>query len=152
MKLLHGRSGISNTLENAYADYAVGRFAEALGKQDDAHALYKTALNYRNTFDRSVGWFRARGVHTDWTPWSGRLSSTDCVESNPEQQGWFVPQDVAGLIDLVGGRQEFVKQLDTALSGIRRRIRSRAGTTGTTTRMSRFTTCRSSSPTPVRRG
>ena len=111
-----GDLSISNTLENAYADYAVGRFAEALGKTEDARSLYKTSLNYRNVFDPSVGWFRPRKDNGEWMPWSGRLTSGGCVESNPGQQGWFVPQDVAGLIGLVGGREEFVRQLDSFFS------------------------------------
>lgn len=106
-----GDLGISNTLEEAYADYALARFAEALGKTDDARRFYATALNYRNTFDPSVGWFRAREANGNWTAWNGRLHSGGCIESNPEQQGWFVPQDVEGLIGLVGGRDEFVRQL-----------------------------------------
>ena len=111
-----GDLSISNTLENAYADYAVGRFAQALGKKDDARQLYKTSLNYRNVFDPSVGWFRPRSDNGDWMPWNGRLHSGGCVESNPGQQGWFVPQDVAGLIGLVGGREEFTRQLDDFFS------------------------------------
>jgi predicted alpha-1,2-mannosidase len=107
-----GDTSISLTLESAYDDYALGRFAEAMGKTDDRQSLYKTALNYRNGFDKEVGWFRGRNENGGWQDWNGRLRSSGCIESNPEQQGWFVPQDVAGLIDLVGGKDEFNRQLN----------------------------------------
>jgi len=107
-----GDLSISNTLESSYADYALARFADALGKPDDAARLYKSALNYKNVFDPSVGWFRGREADGTWLPWNGRIKSGGCIESNPEQQGWFVPQDVAGLINLVGGKDEFIRQLN----------------------------------------
>lgn len=107
-----GGLSVSNTLENSYTDYALGRFADALGKPDDARRLFRTALSYRNVFDPSVGWFRGREVDGTWQAWTDRQNSNGCVESNLEQQGWFVPQDVAGLIYLVGGRAQFVDQLD----------------------------------------
>ncbi|HEX3780323.1 MAG TPA: GH92 family glycosyl hydrolase [Pseudonocardiaceae bacterium] len=98
---------ISATLENAYTDYALARFANATGHADDAATLAKTAQNYRNIFSSEAGWFRGRNADGSWMgPDDG------CIESNPLQQGWFVPHDVQGLIDLVGGPASFVSQLD----------------------------------------
>ncbi|WP_329057653.1 GH92 family glycosyl hydrolase [Amycolatopsis sp. NBC_01480] len=98
---------LSATLENAYSDYALARFAEALGKKDDAAALYRTSQNYRNLFNPDAGWFRGRNADGSWMgPADG------CIESNPEQQGWFVPHDVQGLIELAGGRQAFSDRLN----------------------------------------
>ncbi|MCX6929687.1 MAG: glycoside hydrolase family 92 protein, partial [Verrucomicrobia bacterium] len=94
---------ISWTLEDAYFDYCAGRFAEALGKTDDATLLLKRALNYRNIYDPAVGNMRARNRDGSWTPWKGATEGGQgCVESNPYQQGWFVPHDVAGLIEIMG--------------------------------------------------
>ncbi len=96
-------NSISLTLENAYFDYCAGRFAEALGQPEDASLLLKRASNYRNIYDPNVGNMRARKADGSWTTWQGATThGQGCVESNPYQQGWFVPQDVAGLIELMG--------------------------------------------------
>lgn len=102
---------VSVTLENAYFDYCAGRFAEALGKADDAKRLLKRSQSYRNIYDPSVGNMRAKNADGSWTKWEGATThGQGCVESNPYQQGWFVPQDVAGLMDLMG-KDYFVRYL-----------------------------------------
>ena len=94
---------ISCTLENAYFDYCAARFAEALGKTEDARLLLKRSLNYRDIYDPSVGNMRAKTRDGGWLPWKGATAEGQgCVESNPYQQGWFVPHDVAGLKALMG--------------------------------------------------
>ena len=94
---------ISETLENAYFDYCAGRFAQALGKTNDAQRLIQRSMNYRNIYDSSVGNMHAKNRDGSWTPWKGATTQGQgCVESNPYQQGWFVPQDVSGLINLMG--------------------------------------------------
>jgi len=102
---------VSVTLENAYFDYCAGRFAAALGKTNDAQRLLQRALSYKNIYDRSVGNMRAKNADGSWTKWEGATThGQGCVESNPYQQGWFVPQDVAGLMDLMG-QDYFLKYL-----------------------------------------
>jgi predicted alpha-1,2-mannosidase len=94
---------ISWTLEDAYFDYCAGRFARALGETNDAAFLLQRSLNYRNLYDKSVGNMRARNADGSWTRWEGATKEGQgCVESNPYQQGWFVPHDVPGLIQLMG--------------------------------------------------
>jgi predicted alpha-1,2-mannosidase len=102
---------ISETLENAYFDYSAGRFAEALGKTNDAARLINRSLNYTNIYDPAVGNMQAKNRDGSWTAWRGATTQGQgCVESNPYQQGWFVPQDVAGMIDLMG-KDHFVSYL-----------------------------------------
>ncbi len=75
------------TLENAYADYCAGRFAEALGKNDDAATFYRASLNYRNIYDPSVGNMRAKDANGTGSAWQGAtVEGQGCVESNPYQQ------------------------------------------------------------------
>jgi predicted alpha-1,2-mannosidase len=102
---------ITSTLEDAYYDYCAGRFAEALGETNDAQRLLQRSLNYRNIYDPSVGNMRARNRDGSWTAWQGAtVEGQGCVESNPYQQTWFVPQDVAGMIEVMG-RDYFVNYL-----------------------------------------
>ncbi len=94
---------ISWTLEDAYYDYCMSRFAHALGKTADEALFAQRAENYRQIYDPSVGSMRARRADGSWLAWSGLTGAKQgCVESNPFQQGWFVPQDVPGLVSLMG--------------------------------------------------
>jgi predicted alpha-1,2-mannosidase len=104
---------VSWTLDNAYFDWCVGRLAASLGKTDDAGLFAGRAQNYRKIFDSQVGCMRARGTNGDWIPWLGKTEfGQGCTESNPLQQTWFVPHDVPGLIELMGGAEEFSRQLE----------------------------------------
>ncbi|NWK57031.1 glycoside hydrolase family 92 protein [Verrucomicrobiaceae bacterium N1E253] len=102
---------ISRTLELTYANYSLAVMAEGLGKTEDAKALYQSAMNYRKVYDSSVGNMRAKKADGSWHQWQGLLKGTGCVESNPYQQGWYVPHDVQGLINLMGGTEKFLDHL-----------------------------------------
>ena len=105
--------GVSWTLDNAYFDWCVGRLATALGKIEDAQLFLDRASNYKRIYDPSVGSMRAKNAAGEWIPWLGKTAfGQGCTESNPIQQTWFVPHDVAGLIALMGGEEEFARKLD----------------------------------------
>ena len=102
---------ISGTLENAYSEWCVGRFAESLGKPELAKTYYQKSLAYKNLWNEEVKWFRGRLSDTTWLAWKGKtVHGQGCAESNPYQQGWFVPHDVPGMIKLMG-KQFFVDEL-----------------------------------------
>jgi hypothetical protein len=106
--------GISHTLEYAYTDWCVAQLAAALGRHDDAAAFEQKAQAYRNTFDAEKGWFRPRRADGSWAPWpeGGRMvEGYGCIESNPYQQGWFVPHDVDGMVEAMGGREAVLADL-----------------------------------------
>ena len=47
-------------------------------------------------------------------PWKGKtVQGQGCTESNPYQQGWFVPHDTEGLTELMGGKDSIQKELIT---------------------------------------
>jgi predicted alpha-1,2-mannosidase len=105
--------GVSWTLDNAHFDWCVGRLAEALGKKEDAQLFSTRAANYKRIYDPDVGSMRAKNTAGDWIPWLGKTAfGQGCTESNPLQQTWFVPHDVAGLIELMGGKEDFSRQLE----------------------------------------
>ena len=104
---------LSRTLEYAYFDWCYGRLAELAGRPADAARGYAYAQNYTNVWCREVGWMRARNADGSWTKWEGREKhGQGCIESNPWQQGWFVPHDVDGLMRLMGGREKFTAELE----------------------------------------
>jgi len=115
-KLGYTASGgsISHTLEYAYTDWCIGQLASALGKNEEATEFYKKGQAYRNIFDREKNWFRPRNADGSWVEWpeNGRLTQGyGCIESNPYQQGWFVPHDLQGMVELMGGREAVLADL-----------------------------------------
>ena len=109
-----GNTGISLTLEYAYTDWCMARLAEALGKKEDYDYYDKRSRSYTTVFDSELGWFRPRDEEGYFTPLpeAGRLEEWyGCMECNAYQQGWFVPHDVQGLIQLLGGREKALAEL-----------------------------------------
>jgi predicted alpha-1,2-mannosidase len=110
--------GLSWTLELAYTDWCMARFARLLGKDEQTVSLYgQRALAYRNLWDAGgLRWFRGKDKDGRWqpVPANGRLTQNafGSCESSPYQQGWFVPHDVDGLAALMGGRAAMVAELD----------------------------------------
>lgn len=105
---------ISRTLEYAYFDWCVSRIAKGLKKTADEAYYAKRGQYYRNVFDKEVNWFRPRKSDGTWEVWppEGRLKQGyGTIESNPYQQGWFVPQDIDGMVDLMGGKEKVIKDL-----------------------------------------
>ncbi len=102
---------ISQTLEYAYTDWCVGRFADLLNNSQDAEKYYQRGQAYKNIYDPAVQWFHARKADGQWYDWRGKtVHGQGCVESNPYQQGWFVPHDIKGLIELFG-KDYFIQEL-----------------------------------------
>lgn len=106
---------ISHTLEYAYTDWCVSQLAARLGKTEDAKAFAQKSRAYRNIFDREKGWFRPRRADGSWAPWPENARTTEwygCIESTPYQQGWFVPHDVESMVELMGGREAVLADLN----------------------------------------
>ncbi|RFM28306.1 GH92 family glycosyl hydrolase [Deminuibacter soli] len=109
-----GGLSISQTLEYAFDEWAVSKLAAGLGNNAAAAKYAQRAQSYRNIFDSSKGWFRPRNEDGSWQPWpaEGRLKAWyGTIESNPYQQGWFVPHDVPGMVQLMGGREKVLADL-----------------------------------------
>jgi predicted alpha-1,2-mannosidase len=109
-----GSNSISGTLEYAYFDWCIAQIAKSIGKTDDAKKYAERALAYKNVFDKDKNWFRPKKDNGEWMAWpaEGRLEQNyGTVESNPYQQGWFVPQDVPGLATLLGGNEKAIADL-----------------------------------------
>ncbi len=110
---------VSKTLEYAYDDYCIARMAGALGHKEDATYFAKRAANYKNLFDPSVGLMRGKDSAGRWhSPFNAHsydetAGVNDFTEGTSWQYSWYVPQDVPGLIKLMGGRKPFAQKLDS---------------------------------------
>lgn len=105
----------SKTVEYAYDDWTIARMARAMGRTDIADRFEKRAANWRNSFDAKTDWLRARlstgAFRTPFDPTAINYGS-DYTEGNAWQYSWFMPQDEAGLIRLLGGDAKAVAKLD----------------------------------------
>jgi predicted alpha-1,2-mannosidase len=95
----------SRTLEFAHADYALSRWAEALGEAEDAALFGASAGNWKNLWApelefligrRADGSFESEGF--DALVWESYYA-----EGTAQHYLWAAPHDVAGLTELMGG-------------------------------------------------
>ncbi|WP_230629857.1 GH92 family glycosyl hydrolase [Sphingomonas sp. Leaf37] len=105
----------SKTVEYAYDDWTIARMARAMGRTEVADRFDRRAGNWRNSFDIKSGWLRARlangAFRTPFDPTAINYGS-DYTEGNAWQYSWFMPQDQAGLIRLLGGDAKTIARLD----------------------------------------
>jgi predicted alpha-1,2-mannosidase len=108
---------VSKTLEYAFDDYCIAQMARALGKQDDYRYFMKRAGSYKNVFDASTSQVRGKDAQGRWhTPFDahayGEGSQADFTEATATQYTFYNPQDVPAMMALMGGKENFCKQLD----------------------------------------
>lgn len=111
----HKEEQASRTLEYAYDDFVLSAYARRLGKMDEYKLLKQRAGNWRNVFDASVGYARGRYADGSWfEPFDANATRTPYItEGTPFQYTWYVPHDIYGLMDAMGGREFFIHRLDT---------------------------------------
>lgn len=109
----HRYEQVSRTLEYAFDDYALSRFANALGKKDDYEILKKRSSNWKNVFDNQTEFVRGRYADGKWIePFDPYSKARYICEGTPFHYTWYVPHDVPGLIDAMGGRPQFLAKLN----------------------------------------
>ena len=112
------RQAVAVTLGNSYDDWCLAQLAKALNKTDDYNYFLKRSHNYANLFNKETGFFAPRTADGNWVKdfdpkFSGGLGNRDYYdENNGWTYLWDVQHDIAGLIDLLGGRDKFVNRLD----------------------------------------
>ncbi|MEW2495154.1 GH92 family glycosyl hydrolase [Streptomyces nodosus] len=104
--------GASATLEYALSDAMLAQMARSLGHRADADRYAARSRNYRNVFDPSTGFFRARDASGAFTGPADPAQSVGFHEGTSWQYQWLVPQDLPGMTDLIGGRQAANDRLD----------------------------------------
>lgn len=108
------QDGPSLTMEYAYQDWTLAQMAKQLGKEEDAQYFLERAKHYQNTFDPDSGWMRPKDVDGKWQdPFDPYTINTGFNESNAAQSTWFVPHDLQGLADLMGGTEKAIEKLQS---------------------------------------
>jgi predicted alpha-1,2-mannosidase len=108
---------VSKTLEYAYDDWCIAQVAKYLGKDEDYKYFSTRAEYYRNLFDPSTNFMRAKTSNGKWkvpfNPVYSEHRNHEYTEGTAWQYSWFVPHDVEGLISLFESKEKFVEKLDS---------------------------------------
>lgn len=111
---------VSRTLESGFDDYCAAIMAKKLGKTEDYEFFMNRSGFYKNHYDNETKSMRPKDSKGEWlTPFDPyRLAHADSnigghyTEGNALQYTWHVLQDIPGLIELLGGKEEAGKVLD----------------------------------------
>ncbi len=116
------RMALSATLGTAYDDWGLAQLAAEVGREEDYKYFCNRSLNYRNLFNSGTGFFHPRDKRgrfirpIDYT-YSGGLHGRDYYD---ESNGWIyrfgLQYNIQDLIDMMGGRDTFIANLDTLFS------------------------------------
>lgn len=106
---------VSKTLEYSYNDWCISQMAIELGSPEEYKWYHQRAHFYKNVFDTSTGFMRGKNLEREW------LAPFDPIENSAYSEGnayqyMFVPQDISGLINEMGGDTEFLSWLDVLFS------------------------------------
>ena len=103
----------ARTLEYAFADFTLAKMAEKMGKDEIAMKYYKQSLNYKNLFDPGSNLMRGKNEDgTFQSPFNPLKWGDAFTEGNSYHYTWSVFHDIQGLIDLMGGNENFTEKLD----------------------------------------
>ncbi|MGD9556958.1 MAG: GH92 family glycosyl hydrolase [Mangrovibacterium sp.] len=106
---------VARTLEYAFADFCIYKLGKALGKPEKEIAIFaKRSQNYKNVFDKETKLMRGRNEDGSFQkPFSPFKWGDAFTEGNSWHYTWSVFHDIQGLIDLMGGKGQFVSMLDS---------------------------------------
>jgi len=103
---------VSKTLEYAYDDWTIAQMAKDMGKTEDYKTYIKRAQYYKNVFDPESKFMRGRFRNTWFAPFDPYEVNFNYTEANSWQYSFYVPQDISGFINLLGGKDKLEGQLD----------------------------------------
>jgi len=109
---------VSKTLEYSYDDWCLAQMAKKFGHEDDYQTFLNSSNSYKNIFDPATGFMRGKSTIGKWRkpfkPFTiiNHRQEGDYAGASALQNSWFVPQDIPGLIELMGGKEKFTEKLD----------------------------------------
>jgi predicted alpha-1,2-mannosidase len=106
---------VARTLEYCYDDYCLAKLAKALNRpKSEVDTFSKRALYYRNVFDKSTNFMRGRNQDGSFqSPFVPEKWGDAFTEGCSWHYTWAVFHDPQGLMNLMGGRENFVTKLDS---------------------------------------
>ncbi len=107
---------VSKTLEYAYDDWTIAEMAKSMGKGEDYQLFSKRAQYYKNVYDPETNFMRGRFRNTWFSPFDPYEVNFNYTEANAWQYSLYAPQDITGIMNLMGGKKQFENHLDTMFS------------------------------------
>ena len=108
------RENTAKTLEYAYADFTIGQMAKKMGEDSLANKYFKQSNRYKNVFDKETNLMRGKNKDGSFqTPFNPLKWGDAFTEGNSLHYTWSVFHDFNGLINLMGSKKEFIKQLNS---------------------------------------
>lgn len=108
---------VAKALEYAYNDWCIAQMAKAMGDSANYRKYSEFGRGYQHYFDPETRFMRGKDSNGKWrTPFNPRSSThrnDDYCEGTAWQWTWFVPHDVDGLVELMGGKKAFIGKLDS---------------------------------------
>jgi len=104
---------VSKTLEYAYDDWCIANTARLLGKNDIYKEYIHRAQFYKNNFDPETGFFRPKHNGNWMRPFNPREVTFHFTEANAWQYSMYIPHDVEGFKELLGGDPALCRMLDS---------------------------------------
>lgn len=104
---------VSKTLEYAYDDWCIAKFARRLGNDKDYTHYMNRAQYYKNLLDVRSGFMRPK-KNADWLkPFDPREVNSHYTEANSWQYSFYMPQDISGYLAMIGGNKKLERKLDS---------------------------------------
>ena len=103
---------VSKTLEYAYDDWTIAQMAKSLGKENAYKYYIERAQYYKNIFDPESQFMRGRFRNTWFAPFDPYEVNFNYTEANSWQYSFYVPQDISGFTNLLGGKKQLESNLD----------------------------------------
>ena len=109
------KENAARTLEYAYDDWCILQMAKKMGRpQEELDKWAQRANNWKNVFDPSQDLMRGRNLDGSFQePFSPYKWGDAFTEGNAWHYTWSVFHDIDGLMEAMGGREEFVEMLDS---------------------------------------
>lgn len=110
-------ASVAYDTEYAVADWAVAQAAKKLGKEEDYEYFLDRSTWWRKHFDQETGFVRGimsdGSFHEPFNPYFSNHNQDDYCEGNAWQYTWLAPQDLDGMIELWGGKDNMIQALDS---------------------------------------
>ena len=109
---------VSKTLEYAYDDWCIAQMAQLLDKKEDYEYFMLRSQNWKNLFNWETGFIQPKRNGGWDKPFDPKEVNNNYTEANGWQYTFFVPQDIPGMIEAMGGETKFEAKLDEMFNAV----------------------------------
>lgn len=109
---------VSKTLEYAYDDWCIAQMAELLNKKEDYQYFMLRSQNWKNLFNWETGFIQPKNNGGWDKSFDPKEVNNNYTEANGWQYTFFVPQDIPGMIEAIGGNEKFEAKLDEMFNSV----------------------------------